>query len=241
MNEIGGRLGLMTEWVDTDFDTIFTQLATGRFDVVASATTITAERAQQVGLHRALLQLAAGLHGQHRPDPRHQVGRRPGRRRLGRPCRPAPPVPTGPPRTWLRRASRCASSRGAADAYNAVEAGQVTGVVFDEPSAVAEVANRAGLAIVEAIDTNEHYGFGVDPARPSCWPRSNRLLPTCSPTAPTRRSTTPGSRPLRAACSTEPPAPAAIGTEENPIQVLFVPSVSAEEIIAGGESAGGGS
>ena len=29
-------------------------------------------------------------------------------------------------------------------------------------------------------------------------------------------------------------APAAIGTEENPIQVLFVPSVSAEEIIAGG-------
>ncbi|MEX1043556.1 MAG: hypothetical protein WD020_02860, partial [Acidimicrobiia bacterium] len=26
-----------------------------------------------------------------------------------------------------------------------------------------------------------------------------------------------------------------VGTEENPIQVLFVPSVSAEEIIAGGE------
>ncbi|MDX1746404.1 MAG: PhnD/SsuA/transferrin family substrate-binding protein, partial [Halobacteriales archaeon] len=33
----------------------------------------------------------------------------------------------------------------------------------------------------------------------------------------------------------EEPEPAAIGTEDNPIQVLFVPSVSAEEIIAGGD------
>jgi len=33
----------------------------------------------------------------------------------------------------------------------------------------------------------------------------------------------------------EPPAPAAVGTPENPIQVLYVPSVSAEEIVAGGE------
>src|SRR3990172_3535502 len=48
INEIASRLGLTVEWIDTDFDTIFTQLATGRFDVVASATTITPERAQQV-------------------------------------------------------------------------------------------------------------------------------------------------------------------------------------------------
>src|SRR3972149_5192213 len=48
INEIADRLGLTVEWVDTDFDTIFTQLATGRFDVVASATTIPAEREQQV-------------------------------------------------------------------------------------------------------------------------------------------------------------------------------------------------
>ena len=42
MNEIACRLGLEVTWVDTDFDTIFTQLAQGNFDVVASATTITA-------------------------------------------------------------------------------------------------------------------------------------------------------------------------------------------------------
>ena len=44
MNEIARRLGLEPVWRDTDFDTIFTQLAQGNFDVVASATTITADR-----------------------------------------------------------------------------------------------------------------------------------------------------------------------------------------------------
>ena len=47
-NEIASRLGLTVTWIDTDFDTIFTQLATGRFDAVISASTITPERAQQV-------------------------------------------------------------------------------------------------------------------------------------------------------------------------------------------------
>ncbi len=37
------------------------------------------------------------------------------------------------------------------------------GVIFDEPSAVEESANRPGLKVVQAIDTNEDYGFGVDP------------------------------------------------------------------------------
>ena len=44
MNEVANRLGLEPVWRDTDFDTIFTQLAQGNFDVVASATTITADR-----------------------------------------------------------------------------------------------------------------------------------------------------------------------------------------------------
>ena len=48
MNEIARRLGLEPVWVDTDFDTIFTQLAQGTWDVVASATTITAEREEMV-------------------------------------------------------------------------------------------------------------------------------------------------------------------------------------------------
>ena len=70
VEEMANRLGLEVEWIDTDFDTIFTQLATGAFDVVASATTITPERAQQVNFtmpyYRAQQALAANT--AERPD-----------------------------------------------------------------------------------------------------------------------------------------------------------------------------
>src|SRR5918999_2631386 len=48
VEEMADRLGLRVRWVDTAFDTIFTQLAAGRYDMVASATTITEERSRQV-------------------------------------------------------------------------------------------------------------------------------------------------------------------------------------------------
>ena len=48
VNEIASRLGLEVKWEDTSFDTIFTNLAQGQFDIVASGATITAERALQV-------------------------------------------------------------------------------------------------------------------------------------------------------------------------------------------------
>jgi ABC-type amino acid transport substrate-binding protein len=48
INEIASRLGVKTEVIDTSFDTIFTQLAGGRFDVVVAASTITPAREKQV-------------------------------------------------------------------------------------------------------------------------------------------------------------------------------------------------
>jgi hypothetical protein len=53
ITEIADRLDLTVEWIDTDFDTIFTQLATGVFDVVIAASTITPERALQVNFSEA--------------------------------------------------------------------------------------------------------------------------------------------------------------------------------------------
>jgi phosphonate transport system substrate-binding protein len=126
----------------------------------------------------------------------------------------------------------------APDTYNALEGGQVTGVIFDEPSAVEEAAKRPGLAVVEAIDTNENYGFGVDPANPELLTAVNDcfagLLADGSYQASYDRwFTAPAGSVLYEA--PEPPAPSAIGSEENPITVLYVPSVSAEEIVAGGQ------
>lgn len=48
VNAIADKLGLETTYVDTAFDTIFTDLAQGKFDMVASATTITPEREKVV-------------------------------------------------------------------------------------------------------------------------------------------------------------------------------------------------
>ena len=48
VNEIAERLGVEVQYKDTDFDTIFIQLAAGRYDSVASATTITPAREKKV-------------------------------------------------------------------------------------------------------------------------------------------------------------------------------------------------
>ncbi|MEE9299134.1 MAG: transporter substrate-binding domain-containing protein [Acidimicrobiia bacterium] len=175
IDEIAGRLGLTVEWVDTDFDTIFTQLATGRFDVVASATTITPERAQQVSFttpyykaQQALTvntDLTPGLRSTASFGEGHSVA-----------------VQTGT--TGAAWAAENLGTKGvdvrefpeAPDTYNALEAGQVDGVIFDEPSAVEESANRAGLEVVEVINTNEAYGFGVDPARDALLSQVNAAL-----------------------------------------------------------------
>ncbi|MGK2954573.1 MAG: ABC transporter substrate-binding protein [Solirubrobacterales bacterium] len=48
VNAIAEKLDVDTEYVDTAFDTIFTDVAQGKFDMVASASTITPERQQTV-------------------------------------------------------------------------------------------------------------------------------------------------------------------------------------------------
>ena len=162
VNEMADRLGLTVEWVDTDFDTIFTQLALGQFDVVASATTITPERAQQVDFTNPYYkaQQALTINTAETPNIASVDDLRE---------RDSVAVQTGT--TGADWALENLAPRGvevrefpaAPDTYNALEAGQVTGVIFDEPSAVEEAANRPDLEVIQAIDTNEDYGFGVDP------------------------------------------------------------------------------
>jgi polar amino acid transport system substrate-binding protein len=164
IEEIASRLDLEVEWVETAFDTIFTQLATGAFDVVASGATITPERAQQVNFtdpyYRA--EQALTINTALTPDIASVDD-------LGEGDRVA--VQTGTTgEAWAEenlepRGVEVVSYEEAADTYIALEGGQVQGVIFDEPSAAAETANRPDLAIADVISTNEEYGFGVDPAR----------------------------------------------------------------------------
>lgn len=176
VEEIASRLGLESvEWTPTAFETIFTQLATGRFDMIASATTITDEREELINFtdpyYRA--QQALIVNSEATPDIQstadvgegHTIAVQRGT--------------TG--EAWARenlepQGAEIRSFPQAPDTYIALESGNVQGVIFDEPSAVEEAANREGLEVVEAIDTGENYGLGVNPENEALLDEVNRVL-----------------------------------------------------------------
>jgi polar amino acid transport system substrate-binding protein len=160
INEIATRIGLETEWVDSPFDTIFTDLASGQFDVVISGATITPEREEQVNFSIPYFRSLQALTVQEDSEiasfddvgEGHVVAVQSGT--------------TG--EAWAEENLRPngAEIRAFPDyppLYNALEAGQVDAVVFDESSAVAEVGSRRGIELVDTVDTDEAYGIAVDP------------------------------------------------------------------------------
>ena len=162
MEEIANRLGLSdVKWVDTSFDTIFTQLAGGRFDAVASATTITDEREEIVNFSDPyyLSQQALTVNSEQTPDITSVDDLSSGD------VLAVQQGTTG--EMWARDnvpdGVDIRSFPESPDGFTALEAGNVTGVINDEPTALAEVASRSGLEVVETIDTGERYGFPVNP------------------------------------------------------------------------------
>jgi polar amino acid transport system substrate-binding protein len=161
VEEMADRLGLRVKWVDTAFDTIFTQLAGGRYDVVASATTITEERKRQVDFTDPYYAAQQSVVVNARRTPRLdsvealEAGDTVAVQR----------GTTG--EIWAREnlpdGVQIRSFSEAPDTYTALEGGNVTAVIFDEPSAVAEAEERDALEVVQALDTGERYGFAVNP------------------------------------------------------------------------------
>ena len=160
IEEVASRLNLETNVIDTSFDTIFSQLAGGRFDVVIAASTITPERAEEVnfsdGYYNAqqslTVQSEAGIGGVADLESGMTVAVQNGT--------------TG--KAWaeenLPDGVDIRAFPEGPDGYTALEAGDVDGVINDEPTAIAEIAERPGLEVIETIDTGEVYGIAVDPA-----------------------------------------------------------------------------
>jgi polar amino acid transport system substrate-binding protein len=173
MEEIANRLGLQPEWVDSPFDTIFTDLANGQFDVVISGATITPEREQEVNFSdpyfRSLQALVvsedSGIGSFDDLGDGDSVSVQSGT--------------TG--ELWAEEnlAPQGVEIRAFPEyppVYNALEAGQVDGVVYDESSAIPETFNRPGTEVVDTIDTNEFYGIAVDPANADLLDAVNEAL-----------------------------------------------------------------
>jgi ABC-type amino acid transport substrate-binding protein len=160
MDEIASRIGLETEYVDSPFDTIFTDLANGQFDVVISGATITPEREQEVNFSEPYFNslqalVAADDSGIASFDDLGEGD--------------SVSVQTGTTgEIWAEEnlQPNGVEIRAFPDyppVYNALEAGQVDAVVYDESSAIPETFNRPGLEVVDTVDTGEAYGIAVDP------------------------------------------------------------------------------
>jgi polar amino acid transport system substrate-binding protein len=153
VDEIAKRLDLQARFVKTPFDTIFRSLAQGKFDMVASATTITPEREKEVDFSDSYFPADQSLMVKKGSDIKtvDDVDGKVIGAQLGT---------TGA--DYARKKTKASSVRTydlIDDAFNALEAGQVEAVINDCP--VSKYAERAhqNLVVVQAINTNELYGF----------------------------------------------------------------------------------
>ena len=169
--EVASRLGLEVEWVRTDFDTIFTAVAGGQFDMVAAASTITEERQQTVDFSdpyynsRQALVVAEGSDITSEADvgEGHVIGVQRGT--------------TGKAYAEENLDARIKTFTNAPDAFRDLEAGNVDAVVNDEPASAEIISDFPGqILIAAAIDTNERYGFAFSKDNPELTEAVNGAL-----------------------------------------------------------------
>jgi polar amino acid transport system substrate-binding protein len=145
--------GATVTFKKTPFDTIFRDLAQGKFDMVASAATITPERAKEVSFSDSYFPADQSLmvkKGSSIKTVDDVAGKVIGAQ-LGT---------TGA--DYAKNKTKAKSVRTydlIDDAFNALEAGQVQAVINDCPVSVYAERAHKDLVVVQAIQTNEQYGF----------------------------------------------------------------------------------
>ena len=156
LNEVAKRLDLKVTYRDTAFDTIFRDLAQGKFDIVAAASTILPDREQTVDfsdpyyLTPQSLLVAEGESDIRTVDDLDgtTVGAQDGT--------------TG--EFYAQDNTEASEVRGypeGPDAINALRSGQVDAVIIDFAVGRDAVQKAGGVEIAERIVTNELYGFPV--------------------------------------------------------------------------------
>jgi polar amino acid transport system substrate-binding protein len=175
VEEIANRLGLEVEWVRADFDTIFTALAGNQFDMVAAASTITEEREQVVDFsepyYNSRQSLAVNTSETPDVESTDDIGQGDvigvQRGTTGKDWAEQNLAPQG---------AQIRTYQAAPDAFRDLEAGNITGVVNDEPATAEIIVDLQNIEIVEAIDTDERYGFPFSPENPELREAVNQTL-----------------------------------------------------------------
>lgn len=170
VNEIAKRLDLTAEFQDTSFDTIFRDLAQGKFDMVASATTITPEREKEVSFSRGYYETDQSLTTTEGSDIK-SVDDLSGKT-IG-----AQKGTTGA--DFAKNETDAGSVRTYGevdDAFNALLAGQVDAVINDYSSSNDAVNSKPGLVIAQRIVTKEVYGLAFNKDNQALLDKVNETL-----------------------------------------------------------------
>jgi ABC-type amino acid transport substrate-binding protein len=155
MEAIAEKIGRTAEFQDTSFETIFRDVAQGKFDAVISAATITEEREKAVDFSNpyylseqavlvkegSSIESLEDLDGKTVGVQQGTTGQELAKEKL--PNSEIRPFPEGP------------------DAVNALKSGTVEGVIIDAPVAANAVEKSGGVAIAEKVPTEEEYGIAV--------------------------------------------------------------------------------
>jgi len=155
MEAIGEKIGRTPEFTDTSFETIFRDVAQGKFDAAISAATITEEREKTVAFsdpyylsEQAILVKEGSeiggldeLEGKTVAAQQGTTGLELGKEKAN--AGELRPYPEGP------------------DAINALKAGTVEAVIIDQPVAQNAVEEEGGVEIAESVPTEETYGIAV--------------------------------------------------------------------------------
>ncbi|HET7121734.1 MAG TPA: basic amino acid ABC transporter substrate-binding protein [Solirubrobacterales bacterium] len=155
MEAIGEKIGRTPEFQDTSFETIFRDVAQGKFEAVISAATITEEREKEVAFsdpyylseQAILVKEGSGvggiedLEGKTVAAQQGTTGLELGKEKAN--AGELRPYPEGP------------------DAINALKAGTVEAVIIDQPVAQNAVEEEGGVEISESVPTEETYGIAL--------------------------------------------------------------------------------
>lgn len=170
-NEIAKDLELEVDIQDTSFDTIFTDVAQGNFDMVASASTITPEREQKVDFSDPYYEAEQALlvpEGSDVASVEDLAGLTVG----------AQDGTTG--EAYANDETDAGSVRGFPQgpaAIAAVKNGQVEATIIDQPVAQDAIdKGEAGFEIVTTIPTNELYGLAFAQDTPALLEAVNESL-----------------------------------------------------------------
>lgn len=170
VNEIAKRLDLEARFVKTPFDPIFRNLAQGRFDMVASAASITPERERTIAFSEPYFPADQSLMVKRGSDIKtvdDLAGKTVGAQ-LGT---------TGADYAKDKTDAETVRTYDLIDdAFNALQSGQIEAVINDFPVSKYAEQSKKDLVVVQTIPTDESYGLAFNKDSTELRDRVNKAL-----------------------------------------------------------------